>query len=100
MSHESVKQVIGRAVVEPEFRELLIDEPDKALAEYDLTEEESSSLSAVTREAFDAISTELEERVSRAGLGLGAMADTSSFEAIGGLGEGDLFISSTTFRQR
>jgi hypothetical protein len=68
MSAESVKQIIGRAVTEPEYRELLFTDPTQALAGYDLTEPETDTLKRVTREEFDAVAGELGERISRAGL--------------------------------
>ena len=68
MSVESVKQIIGRAVAEPEFRELLFTDPGKALEGYELNEQEASALKGLPRENFDAVAGELAERVSRAGV--------------------------------
>jgi hypothetical protein len=67
MSVENLQEIIGRAVTEPEFRELLFNEPDKALEGYELTEEEAAALKRLHREKFDAVAGELEERISRAG---------------------------------
>jgi hypothetical protein len=39
-----LEEIIGRAVTEPEYRELLFSEPDKALKGYELTEEEAAGL--------------------------------------------------------
>ena len=69
MSAEAVKQIIGRAMTEPDFREQLLADPGTALAGFELTVEEQSALKKVTRASFDATAGELEERVSRAGLG-------------------------------
>ena len=68
MSAETVKQIIGRAVTEPHYRELLFTDPGKALEGYELTEPEASALNLITREKFDAVADELEQRASRAGL--------------------------------
>lgn len=68
MSTESVKKIIGRAVTEPEYRGVLFSDPDKALAGYDLTEEEAAALKGLEREKFDAVAGELEERISKSGL--------------------------------
>ena len=68
MSKENVEQIIGKAVVDGEYRELLLSEPDKALEGYELTEEESTALKGIEREKLDAVVTEIEERISRAGL--------------------------------
>lgn len=68
MSIENVQAIIGRALKEPDYRELLFNEPDKALEGYDLTKEEAAALKGLEREQFDAVAGELEERVSRAGM--------------------------------
>ena len=65
MSVESVKQIIGRTLTEPAFKELLLSEPDKALEGYELTAQEVTELKALSREKFDAVPGELEERISR-----------------------------------
>ena len=75
MSAETVTKIIGRAVNEPEYRELLFSDPAKALEGYELTEEESAGLKGLSREGFDAVANELGERVSRAGLGLPDSSD-------------------------
>ena len=68
MSVEGVKQVIGRAVVDEEFRTLLFDKPGEALGGFELTDEERTRLQTITRDEFDKVTSEVEERVSRAGL--------------------------------
>lgn len=70
MSEQSVHFIIGRAVVDPEFRELLFSNPEKAIEGFELTERESAAMMELDREEFDAASSEIEERISRAGLGL------------------------------
>jgi hypothetical protein len=67
MSLESLQEIIGRAVMEPEYRELLFSDPDKALEGYELTEQEAASLRSLPPGKFDAVAGELEERISRAG---------------------------------
>ena len=69
MSETAVRKVIGQAVVDLEFRDLLFSNPDKALAGLDLTPEEVNTLKSFKRDEFDATATEMEERVSRAGIG-------------------------------
>lgn len=69
MSLESVQTIIGRAVMEPEYRELLFSDPDAALGGYDLSEKEKAALKGLEREKFDEVASELEERISKAGLG-------------------------------
>lgn len=72
MSAESVEQVIEKAIVDGEYRELLFSDPDKALEGFELTEEENTALRGIEREKLDSVVTEIEERISRAGLSLSA----------------------------
>jgi len=44
MSTKGIEAVWSRALSDPEFAELLITDPDQALAEFDLTVEESMAL--------------------------------------------------------
>ena len=68
MSAEGVKQVIGRAVVDEEFRTLLFANPAEALNGFDLADEERTQLQTITRDEFDKVTSEVEKRISRAGL--------------------------------
>jgi hypothetical protein len=70
MSEENVIKIVILAVSDPEYRELLFNDPAKALEGIDLTEEESDLLHKMEREHFDDAFSELDERVSRAGLNL------------------------------
>jgi hypothetical protein len=45
-----VKQVLLRAAVDSKFRTTLLREPDSALAEYNLTQEERQSLQGLTED--------------------------------------------------
>ncbi len=69
MSIESVQKIIGRAMTEAEFRDLLFNDPAKALADYELTEDESNALKELERKNFDTVAQELEQRISRARFG-------------------------------
>jgi hypothetical protein len=75
MSADSVKQIIGRAVAEPEFRQLLLADPVQAVNGFELTEEEMTALKNLTSQEFDAPGGELEARLSRAGLDIGLPGD-------------------------
>jgi len=68
MSIESVKQIIGHAMVDAEFRKRLFDDPAAALKGYELTEEETALLKDLPRENFETMAGELSERISRAGV--------------------------------
>ena len=73
MSIESVQTILGRAVTEPEYRDLLFSDPQAALEGYELSEEEKAALEGLEREKFDAVASELEERISRASPGIGSL---------------------------
>ncbi len=70
MSLEAVKQIIGQAMANAEFRRQLLDAPAEALKGYELSEEEAAMLMNLPRENFEAAASELGERISRAGLHL------------------------------
>lgn len=79
MSAETVQDIIIKAVTDKEYRELLFSDPDKALEEFDLTDEEIEGLKGLEREKFDVAADELEERVSRAGFGLATELKPAEF---------------------
>lgn len=55
MSADRIETVLGRAISEPEFADLLLSDPDNALAGYDLTAEELESLRSMTRVDFETL---------------------------------------------
>jgi hypothetical protein len=65
MSQETVEAIIGKAVLDAEFREALLANPDEALAGYDLTEEELAGLKELDAESLNAMAGSLDERVSK-----------------------------------
>ena len=74
MSKEAVQAVIGKAVTESEFRELLFANPDEALEGFDLTEDDVAALKAIDAETMESFAGDLDERISRVlvpGLGYG-----------------------------
>lgn len=75
MSLESVQNIIGKAAVDHQFRDKLFSNPDATLEGHDLTPEEVKCLKALSREKFDAVSGELEERILATAVG-GAAAST------------------------
>lgn len=70
MSTECVQTIIGRAVLEPDFRALLFSQPEKALEGYELTSDELASLKCLKPEEFDVIASQVEERISKSGIGI------------------------------
>ena len=65
MTKEAVESVIGRAVLDGEFRESLFAEPDEALAGYELAEEEAAGLKSIDAETMEALAGTLDERISK-----------------------------------
>jgi hypothetical protein len=65
MSEATLRDVIGHAILDLEYRELLFKDPDEALEGLDLTTEEVATLKAMERIAFEAEGDELEVRLSR-----------------------------------
>ena len=63
MTVESVTQIIGRAVVEPEYRALLFADQTTALNGYDLTEEEVAALQSLSRERFETMLADLRRKI-------------------------------------
>lgn len=70
MSKEVIITVLKRAVEDEAFRASLKSDPDGALAGFDLTEAERAALSKVDDSLFEGPKEELEQRLSRTGLGL------------------------------
>jgi hypothetical protein len=78
MSLENVQTIVGRAILEPEYRTLLFSDPTKALEGYDLTEEETQALKSMDKGKVDLLANDLEERISKSGLFLqGKYSDAS-----------------------
>ena len=65
MSTEVLKQLIQRAVADPEFRERLLKEQEVVLAEFDLTDDEKMSLKSMPVEAYEAFALKMDKHVSR-----------------------------------
>jgi hypothetical protein len=68
MSKESVEAVIGKAVLDSEFREALFADPEEVLAGYELSEEESAVLRAIDFETMESFAGTLDERISKVSL--------------------------------
>jgi hypothetical protein len=68
MSKEAVEKVVGKAVLDSEFREALFADPDKVLAAYDLTEDEVAALKAIDFETMESFAGTVDDRISKIGL--------------------------------
>ncbi len=67
MSQQALEAIIGRAMLDTHFRELLFADPDQALAGYDLTREERAVLLSVDAETLDALAERLGMHMARKG---------------------------------
>lgn len=65
MSTSEVKKIIDRALDDPTYRELLINNPAEALKGYDLTTTEYNQLSNLTDETFDEFAGPLTGRTTK-----------------------------------
>jgi hypothetical protein len=66
MSQRDLEAVIGRAIVDKAFRELLFADPDAALQVYELSEGELAALRKVDAETLDACGGSLGKQVLKA----------------------------------
>ncbi len=65
MSQDAVSQIIGRAVIDTEFRNLLFSNPDQALEGHDLTDDEMEALKNLKQEDLEDFSTKLDSRITK-----------------------------------
>lgn len=65
MSDTVLKEIIDRAVKDEKFRDLLINNPDKALAGYKLSDEDRKILEGLTEETFDEFAGGLGDRTTK-----------------------------------
>jgi hypothetical protein len=65
MSQDAVSQIIGRAVTDTEFRQLLFSNPEEALQGYDLNEDEIGALKNLKQEDLEDFSTKLDSRITK-----------------------------------
>ncbi len=65
MSKEAVQNLIGRAVMDEEFRKLLFSDPEKALEGYDLTPQEKKLLRSLDPEEVSDFAGKLDERITK-----------------------------------
>ena len=65
MSRTAVEQIVGRMLLDREFRDQLSLDMDKALTGYELTEEELKGLKNMDLKDFHQTVSGLDERVSK-----------------------------------
>jgi hypothetical protein len=64
LSVAAVSQIIGRALMDPDYRRLWFDDPSSALAVYALTVDETMALRGIAREQFARVEAGLYERIA------------------------------------
>jgi len=67
MSDVAIRRVIGQAIGDVEYRNLLFSNPDKAIEGLELSPEEVIFVKNFKRDKFEEATSEIEERISRAG---------------------------------
>jgi ribosomally synthesized peptide len=67
MSQSEIERVIGRAVTDSAFRQVLIDDARTACKEYDLTEDELDALEKLDASSLMAFAGTLDSRISKTG---------------------------------
>ncbi len=77
MSKEAVEGIIGKAIVDSEFREALFANPDEVLGGYELTEQETVALKAIDAETMESFAGTLDERISKAFVAMGDFGGSS-----------------------
>ncbi len=65
MSKQAMEAILGRCVMDDDYRALLFADPDQALAGYELTREERAALLAVDAETLDAFAQHLGMHMQR-----------------------------------
>lgn len=59
MSKQAIEAIIGRTVMDHDYRELFFADPNEALAGYELTKKERAALLSVDAETLDAFAERL-----------------------------------------
>ncbi len=83
MSREDLTAIVNRALTDEEYRAKLVSDPDAALADYELDEEEEKMVRNLSAEAFEELSMDLEKRQSKSGFlgGLSLMGGKDAVDA-------------------
>lgn len=62
MTHRAVQHLIGRAIVDKEFRDQLLNSGRKqALAQFDLTDDERKAICSIKARSFEEFASELHD---------------------------------------
>jgi hypothetical protein len=64
MSRQALEAIVGRAILDAEFRLAFFADPDGTVLGYELTEEEMAALKQLDAESLDACGSSLSHRVA------------------------------------
>jgi hypothetical protein len=78
MASEHLQQIVGRAVLDPNFREELFTNPDSAIKPYNLSKDEIQFLKNFNRVKLDDLAKDVEGVISKLGLGIGGLGGFGS----------------------
>ena len=59
MSKQVMEAIVGRSLLDPDYRDLFFADPNQALATYELTKEERAALLSIDAETLDAFAERL-----------------------------------------
>lgn len=65
MSQQALEAILGRCMLDVDYRALLFADPDQALAGYELSREERAALRAVDAETLDALASHVGGHLAR-----------------------------------
>lgn len=65
MSEDHVAQIIGRAVTDSQFRDLLFTNPEEVLKEYKLSADEKEALMQIKKEDLEKFGGKLDKRITK-----------------------------------
>jgi hypothetical protein len=65
VSKQAVEAVIGRVLLDAEFRKLLLANPEYALSSFELTTVEKTGIKSIDGETMDALARTLEDRTAK-----------------------------------
>jgi len=66
LAHENLQEVIGRAIIDPAFRQALLECPALAVREFSLTAEELAFLAGVRARSFEQFAAKVDRWIARA----------------------------------
>lgn len=65
MSRKMLEKIIGRAAMDSEFRHKMIKNPETALQDYNLTEEQILAIKAIPPDALDRFAKQLIQSIEK-----------------------------------